>query len=210
VELKRLIDYSLDSEIGRESRNNYAGVFFRQTWEKVTRDIWVRFLKQPIESYNDDVSKWKATLRRVVFKAQFAKVFDLVEFLVKHPQCSDTLKSDLKQAFVDARAAYRVMDDGQICAIGNDQQAEAFLNAIDAADENQATGAKQHLINAGVALRIGDWSGSVRESIHAVESASVILAPNEGTLGAALRTIEKNGNIHGALKNAFSQLEPPR
>lgn len=67
-------------------------------------------------------------------------------------------------------------------------------------------GARKHLVNAAEALRKGDWSGSVRESIHAVESVATALAPGDGTLGAALKTIEKRGHLHGALKAAFEKL----
>lgn len=55
-------------------------------------------------------------------------------------------------------------------------------------------------------MRRGDWSGSVRNSIHAVEATATVLAPESNTLGKALNALDQKGHIHGGLKAAFSQL----
>jgi hypothetical protein len=46
----------------------------------------------------------------------------------------------------------------------------------------------------------------VRNSIHAVESIAVRLAPDSTTLGPALADLESKGHLHGALKAAFAKL----
>lgn len=56
-----------------------------------------------------------------------------------------------------------------------------------------------------MALHEGKWAGSVRESIHAVESVACELAPGKNTLGAALDAI-KIKDLHGGLKEAFEKL----
>lgn len=205
-ELRRLLHYAIDSEIKRECTSGYAGRYFKAAWEQVTKDVWVRFLKEPIDGWSSEVASWETAAKTTAFVFEMPKLFDFVEFLARHPQCSKTLKGDLAEAFVESRAAYRLFDNGQIGTIGTAEQASAFVRAVETAEANQAAGAKQHLLQAGVALRVGDWSGSVRESIHAVESVAVLIAPQEGTLGGALKALEKQGQIHGALKSAFSQL----
>ena len=52
----------------------------------------------------------------------------------------------------------------------------------------------------------GDWAGSVRESVHAVESAARQLDPNASSLAPALRSLEKRGALHPALKQALGKL----
>ena len=116
------------------------------------------------------------------------------------------MKRELAVAFVDSRAAYRVFDDQYIAAIGMEEQAAAFERAVSDAEAQNAIGSRKQLIAAGLALRNGDWAGCVRESIHAVESVALRLASTESTLGAALKVIEKNGHLHGALKSAFEKL----
>jgi hypothetical protein len=138
-------------------------------------------------------------------RANIGELFNLVEFFVRHPKCSDELKSDLASAFVRARAAYRIVD-GQIVAIGTEEQAAAFERAVANAEANNAGAARKHLIAAGVALRNSDWAGCVRESIHAVEAMALRLAPGTTTLGPALAALEKQGRLHGGLKAAFGSL----
>ena len=132
-------------------------------------------------------------------------MFDLVEFFVRHPKCSDELRSELASAFVATRAAYRIVDR-QIVAIGTEEQAAAFERAVADAEANSAGAARKHLIAAGLALRNSDWAGSVRESIHAVEAMALRLAPGTTTLGPALAALEKQGHLHGGLKAAFGSL----
>ena len=68
-------------------------------------------------------------------------------------------------------------------------------------------GAAKHLRAAGERIIGQDWAGSVRESIHAVESVANHLAPgNAGTLGKVLAVLEGKGGLHGALKSGFSSL----
>jgi len=52
-----------------------------------------------------------------------------------------------------------------------------------------------------------DYRNSIKESISAVEAVSCIIADNpKATLGQALKTIEKGGLLHTALKTSFSSL----
>ena len=73
-------------------------------------------------------------------------MFDFVEFLIRHPGCSDELKRELAAAFVDSRAAYRVFDNKYIAAIGTQEQAGAFERAMAEAERQNATGARKQLI----------------------------------------------------------------
>lgn len=204
-EMRRLIDYSISKEIGRVEVSGYDHCYFDRKWIEVARDLHVKFFGQAVGSFENKSYTLKKQLERWVAGAPFGKLFDFVEFLVRHPGCSKSLKTDLESAFVDARAAYRMVD-GQIIAIGTDEQAVAFERAVSAADVAGATAAKRHLVASGSALRRGDWADSVRESIHAVESVARTIEPDAQTLGPALKSLEKNGYIHGSLKSAFEKL----
>ena len=169
-------------------------------------DLHVLFFKLPVDTFDYDVSGNKARLDGVIQHADIGELFDLVEFLIRHPGCSDELKGELADAFVMARAAYRVFDNKYIAAIGMEEQAAAFERAIAETGAKNATAARKQLIAAGVALRNSDWAGSVRESIHAVEAMAVRLAPGTDTLGAALKVLEQRGHLHGSLKAGFGSL----
>ena len=68
-------------------------------------------------------------------------------------------------------------------------------------------GSAAHLRKASECINEGDWAGSVRESINAVESVARQLDPEAAqTLGPALKSIERRGALHPTLKKAFEKL----
>jgi hypothetical protein len=204
-ELRQFFEYYLKLEWDRETATGYNSYYYYDKWERVAQDFHVKFLKKSISSYRSDPRAMLQEMQKITREADIGFLFDALEFFVRHPICSAELKGDIAEAFVEARAAYRVIDQ-KIVAIGSEEQAEAFEGAISATEKIGAIAARTHLVSAGNALRDGDWAASVRESIHAVEAMAILLAPSKGTLGAALAVLEKDGRLHGGLKAAFSAL----
>jgi AbiJ N-terminal domain 4 len=203
-ELRRLLYYYISLEINRERKPGLT--VFTEKWKRVAMDLHVLFFRKPIETYGRKVSTTEQGISACIKGADIGQLFNLIEFFVRHPGCSDELKRELAGAFVTARAAYRVFDNEYIAAIGSVEQAAAFERAIADAEAKNASAARKQLIAAGVALRNSDWPGSVRESIHAVEAIAVRFAPGTDTLGAALKVLEERGHLHGSLKAAFGSL----
>lgn len=204
-ELKRLIDYYIGLEIDKVKRDGFDSYYFPESWNRVVMDLHVEFMGKYIEDYKNSPRELKKSLSHGIRRAHIGGLFDIVEFFLQHPNCSAELKADLGKAFVKARAAYRVID-GNIIAIGTYEQGKAVEAAIAQAQASAALPARKHLVNAGAALRISDWAGSVRESIHAVEAMARRLAPEASTLGPALAILERKGYLHGGLKSAFDKL----
>lgn len=200
-ELRRQLDYYICREISRATGHGYERAYFLKPWQRVTMDLHVLHFKLRVKSYDDSPSHWLRRLSNSIADEEIGEVFDIIEFLVQHSNCSDELKSDLSGAFVSARAAYRIVDS-QIVAIGTEEQAIAFENAIEVSND----AIRNHLITAGVNLRNSNWAASIRESIHAVEAAARQIVPGARTLAPALDAIEKQGRMHGALKSGFSSL----
>jgi hypothetical protein len=205
-ELRRLLFYFFDLEWQRESNSTYSYRVFDAGWLRVASDLHVLHFNLDASSFNSEASFTHAKIRQFIKQAPIGPLFDLVEFFASHRGCSDEFKRELASAFVMSRAAYRIFDNQYIVAIGTDEQAAAVERAITDAEAKNATAARKQLIAAGVALRNGDWSGCVRESIHAVEAMAVRLAPEKNTLGAALAVLDRQGHIHGSLRAAFDKL----
>ncbi|WP_171210822.1 AbiJ-NTD4 domain-containing protein [Ruegeria sp. HKCCA5426] len=203
-QFRRLVHYALDQEIDRVERMGTMNSYFDGEWKRVAQDFHVKFLGRSVSSFENAPFQLNRSLENFVAKARFDQLFNLIEFFANHIGCSTTLKNDLAQAFVEARTAYRLKDN-LVIAVGTGEQAEAVIQAIEYAEESSNLGARQHLVAAAKKLTDGDWVGSVRDSIHAVEAVAVNLAP-EGTLGAALSALEKDGKLHGGLKKAFGAL----
>ena len=64
-------------------------------------------------------------------------------------------------------------------------------------------GTRKHLRNAAEELTKGNNPGSIRESIHAVESVVRVLEP-QGDFAKALAKLDAKVGIHGAMKAGFS------
>lgn len=205
-EFRRLMSYYISLEIDRESMSGYGGSYFEGKWKRVAQDIHVKFLKLQIADYKNDAYLFERLLQTVVSKSTFDQLFDFLEFLLQSPGCSKQLKSDISEVFVEAQAVYRVFDGNYIGAIGVEEQAVAFENALNSAEQQNATAARRQLIEAAIAIRNSKWSDSVRNSIHAVEAMAVRLAPNTNTLGAALKVLERQNHLNGSLKSAFDKL----
>jgi hypothetical protein len=206
VELRRLLHYYISLEIDRESSYTPGSRIIKEKWRRVAMDLHVLFFRKTVDTFDSGTSENKQRLGVFIQRAKIGELFDLVEFFVRHPGCSNELKRELAAAFVTARAAYRIFDNKYIAAIGTEEQAAAFERAIADAGAKNATAVRKQLIAAGVALRNSNWAGSVRESIHAVEAMAVRLEPSTATLGAALKVLEQRGHLHGGLKAAFSSL----
>lgn len=204
-DLRRLIDYSLSKEIDRFKVVGVRKSTFHGTWKIVASDLHVHFFRQSARSFNNNAHDVEQTLERLIERTNLAQLFDLVEFFAGHADCSINLKQDLADAFVSARAAYRLVGK-QIIAIGNEEQGAAVERAIYEAGAAGVGAVRSHLIAAGAELRVGNWGSSVRESIHAVEAMSRKIDPDSNTLGPALKKLEQKGYIHGSLKSGFEKL----
>ncbi len=205
-ELRRLLWYAVHTDFQTCLREGYNGYYIHGRWREILRDVSVRVFKQMPDKVSYNGYDNEKRLKEVFTRSDIGVLFDFTEFLLRHAQSGSQFKSDVTAAFVDSRAAYRVIEGRTIVAVGTAEQAATFQRAIDDAERSLARGVRTHLINAGAALRKGDWSGCVRESIHAVESVAVLLAPDENTLGSALLVLERKGYLHGSLKAALSKL----
>ncbi len=87
------------------------------------------------------------------------------------------------------------------------EEGSTVVDALRTLRQAGLDGSAAHLRAASACINAGDWPGSVRESIHAVESVARQLDPEAAqTLGPALDSLEKRGALHPVLKGAFCQL----
>jgi hypothetical protein len=108
AELRRLLYYYISLEIDRESYAPYSIRVFKDKWRRVAMDLHVLFFKKPIDKFDNASLVNQQHLNLYIQRADIGGLFNLVEFLVRHPGCSGELKRDLADALVTARAAYRV------------------------------------------------------------------------------------------------------
>jgi hypothetical protein len=94
------------------------------------------------------------------------------------------------------------VDGNTIVPIASEAERLTLNRAFADLAASEFHGARAHLRDAAAALTAGDYTSSVRESIHAVESVARSLWPSD-KLSTALASLEKSAAIHGGLKSGF-------
>ena len=174
------------------------------------RDLFVYHDNMPLDEWptwidTNEIVPW---MRDRLEREPFNRVFDRLEFLMRHKFCPTGLILELSDAFHRFQLAYIIIDSGPspkifpatTAAEGNELRRNlAELAGLD--------GCATHLRNASKCINDSDAAGSVRESIHAVESVARQIDPEASeTPGPALASLEKRSTLHPTLKVAFNNL----
>lgn len=179
------------------------------SWAEILLAIHINVDSLPLDEWNDSFEIIKIDLRERIETQPFNKVFDLIQFVMRHPECPSDFIGDMKEAFTISWLAY-IIDDSPpptILPAITREEGEALLESLETLQIAGLNGGAKHLRNASEYINQGDWAESIKESIHAVESVARTIDPKSSqTLGPALASIEKQGGLHPALKSAFNKL----
>ena len=179
-------------------------------WRAIFQTLHQYFLKAPLDSFSYRTDPILRTYQRLIrVELQFNNFFDLLLMILRHPNCPLTFAVQVVMIFKDCHLAYSVdlSEPATIFPAATAQEGEAISEAMAALRDAGLSGTETHLRSAMERINNGDWSGSIRESINAVESVARHLDPSQSdTLGAALTSLEKHRPLHPALKRGFSNI----
>ena len=168
------------------------------SWEEILRDVYAHHYNEPLDEWSNDFKKVVPWIRDRLENDPFNHIFDLIEFLMRHKDCPPKLTTDLSRAFRRFQLAY-IIDTGPPPTIFPATTTEESCELKRSLAELRTAGldgCATHLRSASKCINDGDAAGSVRESIHAVESVAKRIAPKANTLSAALSVLEKQGVLH--------------
>ena len=189
-----------------EGTSYYNSSIVASPWEDVLFDLHINFLGYPSDEFDSGLDRFIGEYkRRFLMTEPFNRIFDILQMIMLHRKCPPSFINAVAATFEDCRLAY-VVDKGTpvtILPAATPEEGRAIGNALQDVRAAGLQGAESHLRESGRLINAGDWAGSVRHSINAVESVARRIAPEAGTLGPALN---KMGGLHPALKNAFSSL----
>ena len=178
-------------------------------WEEILRDAHAWHLNLPLDEWNrrfDSVCSW---LREIVEHAAFHHVFNLIEYIMRHRSCPAHFVAHMHLEFTSCHLAY-VIDAGPPIAIlqaATPEEGSRLTQSLGELRKAGLNGSATHLQRASKCINDRDPAGSVRESIHAVESVARQIDPKASKgLGAALTSLERQGALHPAFKQAISKL----
>jgi len=178
----------------------------KSPWAEILLGLHIDFMKSPSDEFSPRLDHFIGEYKeRFLRTDRFNRVFDILEMVMRHGNCPPSFVTEAAATFEDCRLAY-VVDQRipvTILPAATPEEGAAIRNALEDVRAAGLQGAESHLRESGQLINAGDWAGSVRESINAVESVARRIAPEAQTLGSALK---KMGGLHPALKEAFSSL----
>lgn len=192
-------------ELEGSSVSGIEGRYLRDPWQKILRDMYVRRDHGFSHGFSTGLSEIRTEILRITTSMPYTEVFGWIEWVLRHELCPKSFGDAVQRTLIRERSAYRIVDHDTISALGSEEELAAFERAVADLKRGRLDGAAAHLKNAASELSRGKFADSVRESIHAVESAARTIEPS-GELNKALSKLEKREKIHGAMRAGFSSL----
>ena len=142
--------------------------------------------------------------------APFNKVFDLLLMIMRQPDCPREFVDVISRTFEECRLAYYVDTQAPVTIFPatTPTEGKAISNALRDIREAGLQGAEAHFREASNLINLGDWAGSIHNSISAVETVAGQIDPeNSQPLGSALTSLERRGlQLHPALREGLSKI----
>ena len=195
----------------RESRYTplgYVGII-GGVWQGILRSKHALHDNRPLDEWDARFDLNSDSLRHSLENLPLNEVFDLVQFVLRRPECPGGFIREMQRVFASCGLAYVIDTEGSptILPAATDVEGKTVVESLETLRGAGLDGSVAHLKSAGECINDGDWAGSIRESIHAVESVARQLDPSaSATLGPALTSLESRGALHPALKEAFNKL----
>lgn len=183
----------------------------------ITR-IWVNHYNERIDELDAYAPNLKIILKEDFIKLSWNEMFDILEFIpnnYKEDDYNGGYENETNIKFYlfantilkNHLSAYRFVDK-QLTEISSEEEISAIEDALQ--DTSKYKPVQTHLRRALELFsdrKNPDYRNSIKESISAIESFSSIITNNpKATLGQALKEIEKDHELHSALKSSFSSL----
>ena len=202
--LNVLHEYIIKSTIRNEVGRKYVG----GNMVIILRDMHRHYYCEPIRQWKSRIDIVMDQIEQRILMRPFNKVFDRIQYVLRHPKCPRPLIKDMKKAFSDSRLAYVIDDNGPatITPAVTAEEGQVILSSRQELASAGLDGAAEHLRKSSECINRREWADSVRESIHAVESVARTIDPEASKLAVALRSLEERVAFHKALKKAILNL----
>ena len=170
-----------------------------------SRKLWFGYFKKPLDSIPEYNFQIMGEIRNYFFSRLWHEVFDFIEFIISIGD-GQALSRDINVVLEAELSGYRVID-GLVTPISDEVERKSLEEAL---EPGPFDGVETHLKQALMHLSNRDhpdFRNSIKESISAVESLACTLTnDSKATLGDALKILERENQLHGALKQGFSAL----
>lgn len=187
------------------SESRYNPKQITAAWKGALIEWFVRREFRASDEFPIGYNRQHDYVKSIVYSDEYIKFFDFMQFLIENRRVGAIISGAIEEMLRETRSAYRVVGS-LIVPVSSEENAHAVAKAFEISGKHPAQGPRTHLRAAAEKLSGGDWGGSIRESIHAVEAAAKVVEPDANELGPALTRLEKRAAINPAMKRAFGAL----
>lgn len=202
----RLWHVIYNSLLESRAQPDYSKAVLTNPWRQILYDMHVFHNHRMADDFSYLFDDWRIILKNLFVHGDYIKVFDFIQWVLRHPARPNRFDERIAIALRGARAAYAVQNGYTIIPIASAEEGKTLERAFADVASSEFGGARTHLHSAASALTRGDYAESIRESIHAVESVARILEPSAQTLAPALAALAKASMIHSSLSGGFAKL----
>lgn len=202
----RLLKVILESLEGDRQHSDWSDDYVGGRWGEILYDKHVLFDHEFPDEYKNNFDIRKEHIGALIKGGDYVAVLGAVQFFLRHKSAPFGFDKKIDWALRSSNAAYRLYDGNTIVPQSSAAEGEAVRQAFVDLRPSEFNGARRHLAAAGELLTGGEWAGSVRESIHAVEAVARMLDPKSTTLDPALKKLASAGYIHPAMRDGFGKL----
>lgn len=185
--------------------------YFPHDFRRFVERLFGKLLKTPEDEISTNYESVLNLFKQMILTGRFDQLLSLLEVVANVDSDSLRFARKIAELFDLHAAAYwlEITDKPyQFIPRSSPEQGHAVQQAIKTVEEGGMTGASIHLRKAIECINSQQYSDSITDSIHAVESVARLISPKKAnTLGPALNSLESAGVIkHKVLKIAFSKL----
>ena len=181
--------------------------YIKEPWKTILQHYYFH-LNKPADEFTAEYRTWVHEIKSLFMKDDYNRVFDFLQFVLRHRSDPPKFRPAIASVLEKYRCAYTVIDEGPtIVPIALPEQRKSIQEAFRVLRSGPFEGARSHLRKSAEYINNGDLAGSVRESIHAVESVAKRLDANAGkTLKPALDALSQKVDLHPAFKLGIENL----
>jgi AbiJ N-terminal domain 4 len=172
--------------------------------------LWHDYFKRPTDTIPYYPNEAIGEIRKYIFNCEWFEVYDLIEFVANRSTYTSpsSAMTGFNEVLASELSAYRFVG-GKLAPISSEQEKLSIEHAITQTTDSFSN-SSEHLQQAVTLLArkpTPDYRNSIKESISAVEALCVVVTGNSKvTLGQALKVIDTEAPLHGALRSAFEKL----
>ena len=187
----------------------YASCITLPPWHDILHDLHAYFFNFELDRWDNDFKVFVENYKDFIYTSEFNKIFDLLQYIMRHPECPPGFIDKVAETFNQYHLAYAVCKEPPVTIFPATTKTEGktILETLKQLRDNGLLGAETHLRNASDFINQGKYADSIHESINSVESVARILDPNSSnSLDKALKALQEKKNLHPALKKGLQAL----